>query len=1226
MPDPDPPADPEERTSDDELLDAGLAGYFGATPTEEFEAPGQPGMPDRIGDYQILRRIGSGAMGDVYLAEEIRLSRRVALKILKSDLTASTEAIARFQIEASSVARLKHPGIVQVFAVGESDGRHFIAMELIEGSPLHEVIAQLRAEGLPALDGSRVGRAVTSASHKVSRDSVAERVDQDADGRVFDPTPEWDRSYIETVCRLVARIADALEHAHDAGVIHRDVKPSNILVLEDGSAVLTDFGLARADNLPSVTKRDMYLGTPHYSSPEQARAKKGVIDHRTDVFSLGVTLYELLTLRLPFEGSTSIEVLDKIREVNPPNPRRLNHRVPRDLVTILLTALEKDREARYATAGAFAADLRALLATEPISARRRSLATRVVKFVRRHLAASAAIALVGTAAGAAAVFWDQFPGTAKLPPGDYVLFIDGERRDAGVREVSLDAGPHDFFVEQRATLRAAWLEVRISPVWTTPVSLILESVWQQIERGGADSTLLKKLTSEFKADLRERIHGDENAFRKLLTDAKPDNTNAWIDQLEDLGESTQRVAKFRELSRRARDLREDRPGSKIKRALTLLGSPADSQSWKQLPSRVRSIAKDIVDMESTRSERWRDIITEAGIPPSLGTRFAYRSDRETKLRRDLERMLVELANRQSDSTEKIWSERAPAAWDAWLETTERRLLAILVELRAINPEHADIGKLTDGLFRSLEKCACQRQTAEHVAKVGARMQVAKSALKLVTAPPEIASVERVLAKYRERDENEARYAHVLEVFAAEDMGRFPLKHTLGRMSSKQNEEIELARAFLTDCSTLRSLCYQYEFHKAVGLLARLRRDPLPSRFRASRESLLQELENLHSEQHSCYTFSLLGAADDHILDGNLDAARPLLMEARAMRFDDMNPRIEWLENRLARADRDVAQRITEAALQRFIGGLGAPETNLEAAHGALLDACQKELDLREGKCDADPLRIARLCLWRSKFEEAIRAAKKAKDEQMARPLLLGQAEYCLWKQSRKEVRHLSSAIKYFLEADKRDSKPGNRRVKYWLGICERYRHDESVEHSYQNGLRAALPLLRAAPDYSHAKQQLAVAWIDLDPKGNETERLHLENARSVTNGFDFERVAFHEDEVFGIFGGYRKASIKARNDFLIAIMYSRAQALTGLEESREDLLEAVELCSTILSLNEAFGDASYCRGIARLRLQPQPKSIPTAMKLAIRADMLHAREHGSSRIVEEAEKVLERIK
>ena len=325
--------------------------------------------PEALGDFKIVREIGRGGMGVVYEAEQISLRRKVALKVLPAHLTLRAESVERFRREASTAARLRHPGIVEVFTVGDDGGTHYFAMELVEGTPLSDVIEALRGRALLPADGAAL-------------------------------VPGAAGSFAAAAARVALQVAEALEYAHRAGVVHRDVKPSNILLRPDGKVVLTDFGLARESSLASLTQTGHFGGTPHYVSPEQATGERPV-DGRSDLFSLGITLYELLTLRRPFEAATPNEVFQRILRDEPVSPQELNPKIPRDLATIVGKALEKDPKDRYPSAAAMAADLRAFLELRPISATPVSATTRVVRWARREPAKATASALGGLLVGVA---------------------------------------------------------------------------------------------------------------------------------------------------------------------------------------------------------------------------------------------------------------------------------------------------------------------------------------------------------------------------------------------------------------------------------------------------------------------------------------------------------------------------------------------------------------------------------------------------------------------------------------------------------------------------------------------------------------------------------------------------------------------------------------------------------------------------------------------------------
>ena len=343
-----------------------------------------------LGDHRLIREIGRGGMGVVYEAEQISLHRSVALKVLPAHVTLRPSAVTRFRREASTAARLRHEGIVEVHAVGEQNGAHFFSMSFVEGAPLDAVIEELRVNRLDAVDGTRLRKIVSHHSHR-----PAEQIEED-DRIAEGGHPEvWEETYPRAVARIVRQVADALEYAHRAGVVHRDVKPSNILLQPNGTVILTDFGLAREAGLPTLTLTGQFAGTPHYVSPEQA-TPGGKVDARSDVYSLGATLYELLTLQRPFEEKSSPAVLNRILSHDEPAPpRRLRRSLPRDLETICLSAMEKDPERRYTSAGEMAADLRRFLDDRPVQARPIGPLERTARLIRRKpLRSAAAVAFL----------------------------------------------------------------------------------------------------------------------------------------------------------------------------------------------------------------------------------------------------------------------------------------------------------------------------------------------------------------------------------------------------------------------------------------------------------------------------------------------------------------------------------------------------------------------------------------------------------------------------------------------------------------------------------------------------------------------------------------------------------------------------------------------------------------------------------------------------------------
>lgn len=346
-------------------------------------------------DFEIIDELGRGGMGVVYRARQRSLDRVVALKVLPGYTRYGSTAVERFRTEAQAAARLHHTNVVSVFAQGEQGGHCYYAMELIEGTGLDTVIRS-RPDVLTTCLGRRPapqrGQDPDSSALAFA-DSAARVVPVDAE-----PAERLTQAEYRRLASLVAEAADALEHAHRLGVIHRDVKPHNLLLGHDHRLHLTDFGLARLTDTPHLTVSGEMMGTPAYLSPEQVKGKPGGIDHRTDIYSLGVTLYELITRRKPFDGETREQIITGIRDVEPTAPRRFEPHIPVDLETICLRALEKDPARRHPTAGELAEDLRRFAQGMPILSRRISLAERAGKWVRRHKAVSTALA-----AGAAVI-------------------------------------------------------------------------------------------------------------------------------------------------------------------------------------------------------------------------------------------------------------------------------------------------------------------------------------------------------------------------------------------------------------------------------------------------------------------------------------------------------------------------------------------------------------------------------------------------------------------------------------------------------------------------------------------------------------------------------------------------------------------------------------------------------------------------------------------------------
>jgi superkiller protein 3 len=335
-----------------------------------------------LGDFRIVREVGRGGMGIVYEAEQVSLGRRVALKVLPFAATMDPRQLQRFHNEARAAAGLHHTNIVPVYAVGSERGVHYYAMQFIDGRTLAQFVAEQRREAVAQVrttdEADAAARSATTPAPAAQATSTAPR----------------DAAYYRRVAEWGIQAAEALDCAHSFGVIHRDIKPANLIVDETGRLWVTDFGLAQVQSDTRLTMTGDLVGTLRYMSPEQALAKRVVVDHRTDVYSLGATLYEMLSLEPAYRGHDRQELLRQIAFEEPRAPRRINRAIPVELETIVLKALEKNPVDRYATAGELADDLRHWLEDRPIQARRPSLRQVAAKWARRHRSAVWAAAVV----------------------------------------------------------------------------------------------------------------------------------------------------------------------------------------------------------------------------------------------------------------------------------------------------------------------------------------------------------------------------------------------------------------------------------------------------------------------------------------------------------------------------------------------------------------------------------------------------------------------------------------------------------------------------------------------------------------------------------------------------------------------------------------------------------------------------------------------------------------
>jgi serine/threonine protein kinase len=401
--------------------------------TDETESvSGYSGQPKPtpiqcLGSFKIEAIISTGGMGTVYRAYDESMKRSVALKVLHPSLEVSKKIQSRFAREAWIAGQLEHPNVIKVYSRGEENRLHYIAMELADGGSLADHINQIRVS-IPS--GSDVTDTVT-------------------------------KEYITSILRKFIDLTNALEHIHSKGFIHRDIKPHNVLISgSEKHFKLTDFGIAHAEDMTHITKAGDFIGTVRYMSPELLTAHRAVVDKRTDIYSLGVTLYEALTLTSPFEADSEEKFITEILSGHAIPARKRNRRLPRDLETVLMKATHQDPRKRYQSAAEFAGDLERILSSRPVLAKREGIVARSWKYLRRNKKIVVAIT-------AAVMF---------TIAGSY-SFIDWRSEK--------------FDIERINKVLEAVVATKTSPFeLNAEWSRLWKVLYERIERGGFDSTLM----------------------------------------------------------------------------------------------------------------------------------------------------------------------------------------------------------------------------------------------------------------------------------------------------------------------------------------------------------------------------------------------------------------------------------------------------------------------------------------------------------------------------------------------------------------------------------------------------------------------------------------------------------------------------------------------------------------------------------------------------------------
>ena len=463
-------------------------------------------MLGELGDYELLEEIGRGGQGVVFRARQKSLNRTVALKVISLGQWASKAHLKRFRREAEAAASLDHPCIVPIHEVGERDGSCYFSMKFVEGGQLDEVA---RREPMP------IRRAV----------------------------------------ELIAKVARTVHYAHEHGILHRDIKPGNILLDAKGEPHLTDFGLARlVESESSVTHTLDILGTPSYMAPEQAVGNNAAVSNATDVYGLGAVLYQLLTGHPPFAGGATYETIRLLLDTEPRQPRLLNPKIDRDLSTICLKCLEKDPKRRYSSALALAEDLERWLKHEPILARRTGIFGRGKKWVQRNpTSALLAASLIALAATAGWIVWKsefiRHPvtnGIAVLPfenlseqREDATAFVDGVQDDiltklARIADLKVISRTSVMEYRDKRNVRQIGNDLRVSHVLEGSVRRIgtrfhmnaqlIDTrtdthVW--VEQYDRDLDDLFSIQSEIAQKVAERLNAKVTSAERLAIEEKP---------------------------------------------------------------------------------------------------------------------------------------------------------------------------------------------------------------------------------------------------------------------------------------------------------------------------------------------------------------------------------------------------------------------------------------------------------------------------------------------------------------------------------------------------------------------------------------------------------------------------------------------------------------------------------------------------------------------------------
>ena len=617
---------------------------------------GAPEFPERLAEFRLLRRLGGGGMGVVYEAVQEPLGRTVALKLIRPEHLYFPRARERFRRETEAVARLAHPGIVAIHTVGESAGVPYFAMELVDGATLDSVLNAVEKRAPEHLHGADLRAVVEAASSEPTGGAAAAQL--------------FETSWVEACNRIALALAEALAHAHSRGVLHRDIKPSNVALTARGRVVLLDFGLASSQDELRLTVAGSALGSVLYMAPEQIAGRTADIDARTDVYALGVTLYELLTLRPPFRAENGEATRAAILDGRPAPLRARNPEVSRDLEVVCLKALERESARRYASMEEFAEDLRAVLEGRAIRARPPSAAANAARWVRRKPALAAALASVALLA-------------LGLPLGLYLQQRTHSRElEAALRD---ESRARELADEARERERAAREDAELEAREAEQVAGFLVELFGASDPG--------------------RSGGAELTARELLRRGRERVERALVDQpelaarlLERIGESYSALNLFSEAiatHTRALELREKAHGAEDKRtafAKLALGKARRLAGHTNAPELLREACETLERLGASSSTLGVNAQLEYGVALSEFGRVA-------ESLRALERAR-ELSSGLPGDTRRVRANVLSASSAGWYTAGDyaralelsREALALLEELHP-RPHPARVGEL-----------------------------------------------------------------------------------------------------------------------------------------------------------------------------------------------------------------------------------------------------------------------------------------------------------------------------------------------------------------------------------------------------------------------------------------------------------------------------------------------------------------------------------------------------